>query len=109
MTDDLATLLDHPERVADVPPERVPALLVQLAAVQTALAARLTSGAPSTLLANDSGGDQLLTAEEVHRQTTVSVRWLYRHANALPFTRRVGRKVLFSSAGLAKWLSTRRP
>lgn len=53
--------------------------------------------------------DVLLTAADVHRQTTLSARWLYRHADALPFTRRVGRKVLFSSSGLAKWLATRRP
>ena len=75
----------------------------RLGTVKAILAARLA--APGTA----NGPDRLLTAQEVHERTTFSVDWLYRHANALPFARRVGRKVLFSEAGLAKWLAKRAP
>ena len=109
---DLAELLADPARVAEVPAEQVPACLAalaaeqtRLAAVQGALAARLTATAPT----GNGREDRLLTAEEVHARTTVSIGWLYRHARALPFTRRIGRKVLFSEAALAKWLATREP
>jgi predicted DNA-binding transcriptional regulator AlpA len=86
----------------------IPDALAELERVRAALWARLamptTAAAPTT-----SEPDRLLTAENVHAQTQLSIRWLYRHADALPFTRRIGRKVLFSSVGLAKWLATRRP
>ena len=63
--------------------------------------ARLTTPASSSTT-NGTIEDRLLTADDVHAQTQLSARWLYRHADTLPFTRRIGRKVLFSSAGLAK-------
>src|SRR2546425_4548883 len=40
---DLHTLLDHPEQVAQVPPAELPALALRVAALQTAIAARLYS------------------------------------------------------------------
>jgi predicted DNA-binding transcriptional regulator AlpA len=107
---DLAALLTDPTRAAEVPSEQVPRLLCQLAALQTVLAARLAT-VPGAVPRTDDGqgGDRLLTAREVHARTTLSVAWVYRHADALPFCRRVGRKVLFSEAGLTTWLATRRP
>ncbi len=58
-----------------------------------------------------NGPDRLLTAQEVHARIPFSVDWLYRkaRAGALPFARPIGRKVLFSEAGLAKWLTKRTP
>lgn len=38
---------------------------------------------------------------------SLHVDWFYRHANSLPFARRIGRKRLFSEHGLARWLATR--
>ena len=40
---DLHALLDHPEQVAQVPPAELPALALRVAALQTAIAARLHS------------------------------------------------------------------
>jgi predicted DNA-binding transcriptional regulator AlpA len=98
---DLAALLADP---ASVPAEQIPAVLGELEQVKAALWARLVAGpAPS----RDGNGDRLLTAQEVSPRASLSVPWLYRHAAALPFTRRIGRKVLFSEAGLTKWLATR--
>ncbi len=52
--------------------------------------------------------DRLLTPEKAAERLGMSVRWMYRHSNTLPFTRRLSRKALrFSEAGLRKWQSTR--
>jgi predicted DNA-binding transcriptional regulator AlpA len=81
----------------------------QLEKVKAVLWARLAAPVVPAVATNGHGADRLLTAQEVRARTTLSVAWLYRHAGALPFTRRVGRTVLFSEAGLTKWLATRWP
>ena len=58
---------------------------------------------------NGSEKDVLLTAEEAAKLIGVNRRWLYRHANKLPFTRRISRKNLcVSEAGLRRWLALRK-
>ena len=53
--------------------------------------------------------DRLLDAEEAARLLSVSEDWLYRHAKKLPFTRKLGPKMLrFSSIGIQKYLATRK-
>jgi hypothetical protein len=53
---------------------------------------------------------RLLTPEEAAGRLSVTVRWLYRHAGQLPFTRKLSRKVLrFEAAGLERWLKEQRP
>jgi predicted DNA-binding transcriptional regulator AlpA len=53
--------------------------------------------------------DRLLDAEEASRLLSVSEDWLYRQAKKLPFTRKLGRKMLrFSSQGIQKYLATRK-
>jgi hypothetical protein len=99
------------EAMDAVPADRVPETLAHLAALQLRLVARLAGTPPVPVAVNGQngyGGDHLLTAAEVHTRTTLSVDWLYRHGDALPFTHRIGRKVLFSARGLEKWLATRR-
>ena len=56
-------------------------------------------------------GYRTVTVKRVHEITTMSVDWIYRKAKAgaLPFARPIGRKWVFSAAGLAKWLASRRP
>ncbi len=50
----------------------------------------------------------LLTAREAAQVLHVAPRWLYRHAGALPFTRRLGPKtVRFDPDGLARWVARR--
>ena len=54
-------------------------------------------------------GDKLLTAEKAAEFLSVSPDWLYRHARQLPFTRKLGPKMLrFSSQGIQKYLATRK-
>ena len=53
--------------------------------------------------------ERLLSAEQAAQMMGVSPDWLYRHAKKLPFTRKLGPKILrFSYQGLLKWLATRR-
>lgn len=111
-TPTLDQLADDPVRAHALPLEIVMALALRCAAIQAALAARLTQallvsreGEPRAM----SQDDRLLTPQEASAILNVSVRWLYRHAPRLPFTRRLSRKRLrFSEAGLRRYLETRR-
>jgi predicted DNA-binding transcriptional regulator AlpA len=59
------------------------------------------SGEPDT--------DRLLSADEAASLLSVSEDWLYRHAKKLPFTRKLGPKMLrFSYQGILKYLGTRK-
>jgi excisionase family DNA binding protein len=51
-----------------------------------------------------------LTAEEVAARLKVTRGWVWKQARkgALPFARRIGRKLVFDEAGLGRWLSRRR-
>jgi excisionase family DNA binding protein len=53
--------------------------------------------------------DRLLTADEAATLLSVSEDWLYRHAKKLPFTRKLGPKMLrFSQQEILKYLGTRK-
>lgn len=49
--------------------------------------------------------DRLLTAGQVADRLGVSRRYVYEHADTLPFTRRLDGVVRFSEQGLARWLA----
>jgi predicted DNA-binding transcriptional regulator AlpA len=54
--------------------------------------------------------DRLLTPKEAAEILGQDARWLYRHANELPFTRRINRKTLrFQESGLRRWIALRKP
>jgi predicted DNA-binding transcriptional regulator AlpA len=113
MTAELATLAAAPSRVADVAPEALPALLGELEALRAVMWARLQAptAAPRTTSARREGNgeDQLLTADQVAVRLGVDRRWVYRRADALPFTRRLSRGTLrFSARGLERWKESRR-
>lgn len=53
--------------------------------------------------------DRMLTAEEAAEMLSMSTDWLYRNAKKLPFTRKLGHKMLrFSQQGIVKWLESRK-
>ena len=55
---------------------------------------------------NGQSGDRLLTAEQAGKILSTSPDWIYRHATQLPFTRKLGPKMLrFSSRGIQAYLS----
>ena len=59
---------------------------------------------------NRNEADRLLTPQEAAVILGKDVRWLYRHAKKLPFTRRLNRKTLrFSEPGLRRWIDAKKP
>jgi hypothetical protein len=104
---DLATLLADPARAAEMPVAEVPALLVlvaaeqaRLAAVQGALAARLTAGQ-----SNGTSEDRLLTVGEAAEVLHVTPDWLQRHSE-LPFVVPVSPgQVRYSARGLQRYIA----
>jgi excisionase family DNA binding protein len=118
----LDALLADPAAVSDLSPEQAAALLGRLSSVQALLVERVATSrvsvgegqsssqaeAPATPAPAWSEAD-LLTVDEAAALLRVSPRWLYRHAQTLPFARKLSRKVLrFSRAGLQRWLPTKR-
>jgi predicted DNA-binding transcriptional regulator AlpA len=104
--DALLSLLQAPERVAEVAWNDVPDLLGELEVLRVRLYGRLLrSGIPSEPQRPADGPDRLLSPQEAGSLLGVTTRWLYRHARRLPFTRRMSRRVLrFSETGLRQWL-----
>lgn len=103
---DIIDLLQDPQRVAEIPEQEIPTLLLQVAGLLTTLSAR--SGIPANGKANPAEADQLLTVEEAAPKLSVSKDWLYRHANKLPFTVRLGhRQLRFSARGITKYIRQR--
>ena len=101
--------------VEAVPPGELPDLIGELARAEALLQVRLrTNGAagdhalePST--APTQVPDRLLGTSAAAELLSVKPRWLYRRADRLPFTRRLGPRTLrFSEVGLLRWLETRR-
>ena len=58
---------------------------------------------------NQSVEDRLLDVNEASKILSVSPDWLYRHRGKLPFTHRLGPKMLrFSYQGIQKYLASRK-
>ncbi len=82
----------------------------------SALAVTLTVGQLREIIRGEirtamgqNGQDRLLDAGEASKILSVSPDWLYRHASRLPFTRKLGPKMLrFSYRGIQKYLTTRK-
>jgi excisionase family DNA binding protein len=93
----------------EISAEKIPAVLSQLAAAQSMLAARLLQNGSSngTHWESKAGAGKLLNVEEAAERTGMSQDWLYRHSSTLPFTVKVGRSLRFSEAGLEKWIRSR--
>lgn len=106
----LRALLSDPGRLHEMSPAEAAALLVELAGLQSALAARLSaSPADGTATVSASDAERLLTAEDVAARLQRSVDWVYRQAKHWPFTRRLTRRtVRFSEPGLQRFLAQRR-
>jgi predicted DNA-binding transcriptional regulator AlpA len=54
-------------------------------------------------------GDRLLYPEEAAKLLSVSQDWLYHNAKKLPFTRKLGPRLLrFSYHGMIKWMESKK-
>lgn len=97
MREELKSALAQAKTVAV---EELPRLLGDLEEVRATALARLTAPQPAQVQ-----DDALLDVAEAASRLGVSEDYLYRNHGRLSFTRRVGRKLLFSSTGLEKYIS----
>jgi len=100
----LADLLHDPLQVAQLPRETIAQLRGELARLDTLLLSRLFQDGDDH---DGAEGDKLLNTAEAASRLGVSEDYLYRHHKTLAFTRRVGRKLLFSAKGIEKYISQR--
>ena len=98
---DLPQLLAHPTAS---PVDKIPAAIGELERIKVTLWSRLAQP-------ERQEEDRLLSIVEAMSRTGMSRTWLCRNAAAgnLPCARKVGRRLLFSSVGLARWLAARGP
>ena len=80
----------------------LPVLLGELEVIRATALLKMTAPSPPELR------DELLSVSEAAARLGVSTDYLYRHAASLPFTRRIGRKLLFSSRGIDAYMAKRR-
>src|SRR5215469_6504070 len=97
----LADLLNDPLKISGLPREAIPALRGELAQLDTLLLSRLLSAKEP-----EAAEDQLLNVTDAAARLGVSSNYLYHHRE-LPFTRRIGRKLLFSAKGIDKYIRSR--
>jgi excisionase family DNA binding protein len=84
----------------ELAPDELPGLLGEIEEIRCTAMARLIAPAA----APSSCADELLPIEEASRRLGVSEDYLYRHKDEMPFSRRIGRKVLFSSRGIERYI-----
>jgi hypothetical protein len=91
-------LLERLRAVArELPAGELPSFIGELEAVKATAWARLSAPASAT-----AEHDELLEVEAAAQRLGVSKDYLYRHAQDYPFTRRQGRKLLFSAMGIER-------
>ncbi len=97
--------------LAEAAPDALPALLGRLEEERLRGENRLTA-----LVVNGNGRaigpaldapDENLSVQEAARRLGISKRWLYRNSDRLPFTVRIGRRVVFSAHKLERWSRSR--
>ena len=80
----------------ELPPDRLPKALGELEEVRSTLWARLTAPAP----VQSPGYDERITIGEAARRLGLTEDYIYHHHGDFSFTRREGRKLLFSASGI---------
>jgi excisionase family DNA binding protein len=96
MRDDLKPILAQARTVT---PDELPRLLGDLEEVRATALARLTAPQPI-----QSPADELIDVSEAAKRLGMSRGYLYRHHKQFPFTRHMGRKLLFSARGIEKYI-----
>jgi predicted DNA-binding transcriptional regulator AlpA len=103
--------LDLDRLMADVdrlPADQLPGAIGALESVKARAWARLVNPVPAETSPDDA--DKTVDVHGAAQLLGMSPTWVYRHADTLPFTRRVGGRALrFSVAGIRRYLAARRP
>lgn len=101
MRDSLQLALAQAAR--ELPAEELPEFIGELESVKAAAYARLMSVGPAP-----QEHDELLSVEVASARLGISRDYLYRHHSQYAFTRRQGRKLLFSAFGIEKHIREKR-
>jgi hypothetical protein len=100
----LDDIFTNPLRVNELSAEERGKLLIQLPAVQTALAAVVVM-TPVKIASQQHEPDQLLTVEEAAKVLSVEPHWIYSRSKTLPFVRKLSHKCLrVSKLDMEKYL-----
>jgi predicted DNA-binding transcriptional regulator AlpA len=83
----------------DLPVKDLPEFIGALEEVRVTAMLRLSAPTPAS-----TQNDQLLNAAEAAQRLGMSKDWLYHNHSVFPFTRRVGRRLLFSALGIDKYI-----
>jgi hypothetical protein len=87
----------------ELPPGELPSFIGELEAAKATAWARLSLPASASI-----EHDELLEVEAAAQRLGVSKDYLYRHHAQYSFTRRQGRKLLFSASGIEKYIQKQR-
>ena len=96
MRDELQLVL---KAARELPSSDLPRLLGELEEIRATAMARLMTPAPQP-----QQHDELLDTAEAAKRLGISKDFLYRNHREFTFTRRVGRRLLFSSLGIDKYI-----
>jgi hypothetical protein len=103
----LDTLIANPTSVAELSQSAVPGILTQIAALNSALAARMLQAADARDVAQ--APDVMLTLEQAGERIHETPEWIRRQAKKLPWVKRISRKkFLVSEQALTRWLASRK-
>jgi len=106
----LDALIADPAKADALTRDEARALAVTIAPLVKALELRALSAQPAPAPTSKHENGALLSAPEAAALLGVPIRWLYRHARGLPFTRRLGHRTLrFDARGLDRWIAKQRP
>jgi len=100
MRSELQTVLHS---IAQMPTAELPTVLGELEVIRATAVMRLSAPTAAPV-----GHDELLDVEAASERLGCSRDFLYRHHHKFPFTRRMGRKLVFSSLGIDSYIKTRR-
>lgn len=95
MREPLQSVLDGVRQMA---PEQLPELLGELEVIRATAQLRMSAPTPSAT------PDEQLDIDAAATRLGVSKRYLYQHADDYAFTRREGRKLLFSGQGIDAYI-----
>jgi predicted DNA-binding transcriptional regulator AlpA len=103
----LGDLAADPHKVSLLAQEAIPGIRGELARLDSLLLARLLSATRNGDADRAEEGDRLLNAKEASAKLSLSEDHLYRNAAKFPFTVRLGRRLRFSEAGIARFIRQR--
>ena len=92
------------ETIVQVAPEELHAFLGKLEEMKSIVLSHLLPTAPCSQKNDAKETDELLEVKEASRKLKVSKNYLYQNSRHLPFTVRVGSRLLFSAQGIDRYI-----